>query len=199
MKKSCYIVGGGPSLQNFDWSLLHDKDVIAINRAYEVLPNAKYVYFTDQDFWLAHKDKITQHTGQLIRGTLRLGKTNHPKVEEYKLTGQKGIDTSPKCLRHGSNSTYAAINLALFHLNYDIVYLLGVDMKWSNNKTHWHDGHKRVDPETVYKIMMGCLESLSKDMLVHPSKQIINVNDDSALTCFDTQSISEHFAPQHLQ
>jgi len=192
-KDCCFIVGGGPSLSGFNWNHLDDQYVIAINRAYEVLPKADVLYFTDQDYWEVHKDKMKQHGGKLIRGTTRLGATHDDTVQEYKLTGQRVLDLEPGCLKHGNNSTYAAINLALFHLNFSTVYLLGVDMKWNQNKSHWHSGHKRTDPEIVYNNMINCYQELSQELLKYPDKKVINLNDDSALKCFKTISPTVFF------
>ena len=33
--KTLFIVGGGPSLTNFDWSLLEGKNVLVLNRGVE--------------------------------------------------------------------------------------------------------------------------------------------------------------------
>lgn len=191
--KTCYIIGGGPSLTNFNWSLLDGHFVIAINRAYEKLPNADIIYFTDIDFWETHKANMKKLNGRLIRGTLRLGTTKDPSVKEYKLTGATGIDTTPDCLKHGNNSVHAAINLALFHLGFDIVYLLGVDMKWKGKQTHWHDGHRRIDNQSVYKQMISNFEEMSKELKKYPKKQVININDDSELKCFPVISVEQAF------
>ena len=55
MKTECFIVGGGPSLSSFDWSLLNNKITIAINNAYQVLPQASICYFTDNDWFFRIK------------------------------------------------------------------------------------------------------------------------------------------------
>ena len=181
--KKCYIIGGGPSLTNFDWSLLEGHFVIAINKNNEKLPNADIIYFTDQDFFFFFKTNLKKHGGKLLRGTLRLGATKDSDVTEYKLTGPTGIDTNANCLKHGNNSVHAAINLALFHLDFDTVYLLGVDMKWKGTQTHWHDGHRRIDHPSVYTTMINNFNILAKELKSHPQKHVINVNDDSELKC----------------
>ncbi len=181
----CFIVGGGPSLIGFDWSVLNNKFVIAINRSYEVCPTAQVLYFTDPDYWERHKDKMKKHGGHIIRGATSLGITKDDRVQEYLLTGSRGLETQPGCLRHGNNSTYAAINLALLHFNFSTVYLLGIDMKWTNKKTHWHNGHARIDPEHSYDMMKQAYQLMSHDLKTNwPYKRVINVNKGSNLTCF---------------
>lgn len=198
---TCYIVAGGPSLRGFDWSLLTpDKFVIAINRSYEVLPNAQIVYFTDADFWERHKVDMMKHKGQLIRGVEN--PANHvlpPRVIKYYLNGPHGFETQPGCLRHGSNSTYAALNLAAAHLGFTTIYLLGLDMHWGKpgdkSTSHWHDGHKRVDPETVYNRMIVNFTSL-----VEPLKQkgvkVYNASMGSSVKAFPKIPLTSLFTKE---
>lgn len=193
----CFIVGGGSSLVGFDWSLLNGKFVIAINRAYEVLPNANVLYFTDPDYWKRHADAMKRHGGYIIRGATSLGITNDAAVDEYLLTGSRGIETKPHCLRHGNNSTYAAINLAMVHFNFTKINLMGIDMKWgADKKTHWHSGHDRIDPEHGYQMMLTAYNLLSHEIKTNwAHKKIININSGSSLTVFPTVSYEYEFGP----
>jgi hypothetical protein len=175
----CFIVGGGPSLKNFDWSLLNNKFVIAINRAYEVLPNAQIVYFTDDNWYREHREQLLKHSGRLIKGSLTLDKHKDDPIEQYLLTGPNGLETTPGKLRHGHNSAYAAINLAGIHLKIKNIYLLGIDMKWKyseNGKlSHWHDGHKRVDPESSYNTFKKWFSTMSGPLKEHDI-EVVNLN-----------------------
>ena len=203
---TCYIVGGGPSLIDFDWSKLGPKKfVIAVNRSYEVLPNAQIVYFTDEDWYAAHETGLKEHKGCLIKGSLQPQKFKVPDVIQYHLIGEKGLSTKPGTLMHGRNSTYAAINLAGIHLRFNKIYLLGIDMKWQkpadvkkhtkhNSTTHWHNGHRRIDPESIYKTMMANYQTI-----VQPLKdnniEVINVNtlEQTGLRTFPIKSFEEVF------
>jgi len=182
MDKEAFIVGGGPSLSRFNWMALNNKFVVAVNRAYEVLPNAQIIYITDPDFYYQHKKAMHNHAGEIVRGHLPGQSVNDTKVREITLSGSDGLDMRPGFLKHGSNSVYAAINL-LVQIGYKKIYLLGVDMKWEGKKTHWHSGHKRCDPESVYAKMIK-----SFNTIVEPLKQqkvtVINLNPDSGLTVF---------------
>lgn len=197
---TCYIVAGGPSLKNFDWKLLTpDKFVIAINRSYEVLPDAQVVYYTDRDFWDRHKQAMLAHKGQLMRGVLHPQKEKeHPRIILWHLTGPHGYETTPGKLKHGSNSTHAALNLAAAHFGFKKIYILGLDMKWGqkNNKktSHWHDGHKRIDPENAYKKMSKAYD-LMAPMLKTAGVEVYNVNtpEQTALRAFPIVSVQEVF------
>lgn len=198
MTNSCYIVAGGSSLKNFDWNKLNNKFVIAINRSFEVLPNANIVYFTDKLFWEHHKEKLLQHSGKLIRGILpnQIKETNCDRVEEYIFTGEEGLEIQPGKLRSGNNSTYAAINLA-FLLGFTKIYLLGVDMKWGethNRKTsHWHEGHSFYkEPEHSFNTFIKRFNTLLPSLTERGIK-VINVNPDSALNIFEKKTFEEVF------
>lgn len=181
-----YIVGGGPSLLGFDWSCLKDKRVIAVNRSFEVLPDAECVYFSDLRFWDWHKDSLVKHRAKKISGIRRM---SHEAIETYKITGLTGLDMDPGCLRQGNNSGYGAINLAV-HLGAKEIILLGFDMQFSSGRSHWHDGYPVLNAERVFRKMMGFF-----DTLVEPLKQldvsVLNANPSSLLTAFPKISLEE--------
>lgn len=196
----CFIVAGGPSLKGFDWTLLDGKFTIAINRSYEVLPNANIIYFTDNDFWKVHEKGLLAHKGKKIKGSLPNRVIKHPEVKEYILTGPNGLDLTPGKLQHGHNSSYAAINLAT-QLGFKKIYLLGVDMKWGKPKdrstSHWHSGHKRTDPETVYRKMADCYKTIVEP-LKKQGVQVINLNPKSGLDVFPKLSPQEVFGDKYI-
>ncbi|KKL26556.1 hypothetical protein LCGC14_2394100 [marine sediment metagenome] len=201
----CYIVGGGPSLTKFDWKKLDGKFVIAVNRSYEVLPDAQIVYFTDDDYWSRHTKGMLKHTGKKYRG--RLAKRvviKHPDVLEIQLQPQpSGWSDQFGELYHGSNSGFACIQLAA-QLGFTTIYLLGYDMKHRGKynrgaknckgTTHWHNGHRRIDPATAYAMMLRHYQK----MVAHAKQRninIINVNTPKGtdLKCFPIKSFEGVF------
>lgn len=201
----CYIVGGGPSLTGFDWSKLDGKFSIAINRAYEVLPSADIVYFTDDDFYQKHTRGMLAHKGKKYRGRLARRKViDHPDVLELQLQPQPaGWSDQFGELYHGSNSGFACIQVAA-QLGFTTIYLLGFDMKHEGTyvkgkknclgTTHWHDGHRRIDPPTAYTMMLRHYNAMAP----HVKKRnlnVINVNDPAktALKVFPIKPLAEVF------
>lgn len=201
----CYIVGGGPSLTGFDWAKLDGKFKIAINRAYEVLPSADIVYFTDDDFYQKHEKAMLAHKGKKYRGRLaRRPVIKHPDVLELQLQPQpSGWSDQFGELYHGSNSGYACIQVAA-QLGFTTIYLLGFDMRHEGayNKgkknclgtTHWHDGHRRIDPPTAYTMMLRNYNTMAP----HVQKRnlnVINVNEPNktALKIFPIKPFAEVF------
>ena len=204
-EKKCYIIGGGPSLIGFDWSNLDNKFVIAINRAYEVLPEAQIVYFTDDDYYKRHRSEMLAHKGKKFRGRLARKKViQDSEVTELQLQQRPhGWSDQFGELYHGSNSTYACIQVAA-QLGFTKIYLMGIDMKHQgkynkgkkNNKgtTHWHSGHRRTDPAHAYKMMIGHYQKLVPEAKKR-GIEIINVNteDGTALKLFPIQTFEEVF------
>ena len=205
---TCYIVGGGTSLMNFNWALLNDpkKFVIVINCAYMKLPNAQVLYCTDQPWIQDHLEDLEHFKGIKYQGVLPQDATKKFDIidKRWILTGFDGIETKAGSLRHGSNSSYAALNMATVHLGFKRVYLLGLDMKWgkrgAKNTSHWHSGirpHKRIDGEAVYVKMQKAYASI-KQPLIDMGVEVINVNTPTGtdLKTFPIQSVAEAFAPK---
>lgn len=204
--KTAYIVGGGPSLEHFNWPLLDNGDrfVVGINSAYTVLKNAQIIYFTDDDWYNLHKKQgFLDHTAVKIKGSLNPNRLAQDKnIKQMHLQGDRGLEMTPNRLRHGRNSPYAAINM-LVQWGFKKIYLMGIDMQHgrpdpkskTKKKTHWHNGHRRIDNESGYKTFMKNYQELPK--LLEPHKvEIINLNFRSKLTCFPTQTYEEHFGPE---
>jgi len=174
-----YIAGGGPSLKGYDWDLLKNKRIIAVNRSYEVIPRAEVVYFTDKRFFNWHKNGLIAHSGVKITGDKNV---DHPDIQNYKLTGCKGIDLGHMQLKHGNNSGYAAMNLAV-HLGARIIVLLGFDMKFNGKESHWHDGYPVASRPKQYKNMLPCFKSMA-EKLDSMGIVVLNACEDSELKEF---------------
>ena len=78
------------------------------------------------------------------------------------------MDLTPGCLRHGKNSGYAAINLAV-HMGAKRIILMGYDMNAKGcdvvnidgsgstvvqGRTHWHEGSAIEASMRVYNLML---------------------------------------------
>lgn len=193
--KPCFIIGGGPSLTDFNWDLLKGKLTIGINRVYEKI-DPTIIYGQDPRFvrWIlmgkygdTAKTKFLQSpalkiwlntTGEHLPEKIYILKCWRNYVEArsaFPLTMKEGIG-------HGSNSGYGALNLAAC-LGANPIYLLGYDMQRENERTHWHDGHPERTPdhvpESFKKHFISAAEFLEKKNIC-----VINLNPKSALTCF---------------
>jgi len=181
--KPCFIVGGGPSLQNFDYGILEGRDVIAVNQAIWKVPKAKY--FITMDYtWLAKgkvqglcsdskRAQFIQHPAKkyfvLAFSGERLGCVDafHYRDKLHKLDYDLtlfdevikafkygGIGFSLNEFHCGSDSGYSALQLAAV-LGYKTIYLLGLDFCVSGENTHCHTDYPRQD----YRDYQGRLDS----------------------------------------
>lgn len=201
---TCYIVGGGPSLKDFDWTILDDKFTIALNMAHTMLPKADVIYCTDPP-WISPNEKtLSEHKAPVWQGVLNLNKP--PKLEcvdlQWHLTGPQGFETKEGCMKHGSNSAYAATNMAAAHLGFKKIYLLGIDMKWGakgkKDTSHWHSEtkpHARIDSEAIYFKMKEGFK-VAKPFLKELGVEVISVStgpEGTDLDVFPIKTFDEVF------
>lgn len=188
------IVAGGPSLRGFDWERLRGIPCIAINRAYEVLPFAPLLWWSDARFFRNHRAGIDAHRA-IWKATCQIGYHGADAVPswvtQYSFTGKDGFDPDLRCLRHGNNSAYAAMHLAA-HLGARRLVLLGVDMRHGMaGETHFHDGHGLPHQEqTLTQLMVPFFSTLAAP-LAEREIEVINASPDSALTVWPRCSIEE--------
>lgn len=200
--KPCIVVGGGPSLRDFDWELLRGWRVIGVNRVYEKF-DPTIIFSMDTRFlrWIMD-DKYGHDTAGKFAASraykvwlctyncklpeeifiLRVWKTYSQGFRAFPSTMREGIG-------HGNNSGYGALNLAAC-LGASPIYLLGFDMKYEGGKTHWHEGHPIPHrPDTVNQFMKYFPPASIK--LKEMRFEVINLNPNSALHCFPKKPFSE--------
>lgn len=186
----CFVVGGGPSLSGFNWSRLDGERVIAVNRAYEVLPRA-IVCSMDLGFWKEHGARVEKRMPPWIRAGDGRPEARFPavhvRVGDEKLPAHGPSHVFPCCadltqpnphlsaawgtsLRSGigcgGNSGFAAVNLADV-LGAATVYLLGFDMRGSvaGGQAWFHGGYKQPQQKSdVYDRMIAAFEAVKDDI-----------------------------------
>lgn len=148
---TAFLLGGGTSLPQQDGiGLLHDPQtrtrilrggssvVIAVNRSYRSFPFAEYLLFMDSGFYdLEHgREDFQQFAGRKVS----LGYNTRDVPEGVLSVGRgapTGLSLDPRILAHGSNSGYAAINLAVL-LGCTTIVLLGYDMSVGEDGREHH-------------------------------------------------------------
>ena len=213
--ETAVILAGGPSLKGFDTSALRLRQpcgcvvhgrtiprVICINDSWRLAPRADVFYYCDRQ-WFDSQTAINPYS---LDGTLSfheaiyrgfwvcgngLWYADHPQVHGLRFSGQSGLSDDPAALRHGSNSGYAAINLAYLFGAKRIV-LLGYDMHVEpSGRTHWHDQPRADGFAGIIKdSFLPCFDSL-----VEPLKaagvEVLNATPGSALTCWPIVTLEE--------
>jgi hypothetical protein len=136
--ETVYIIGGGPSLKNFNFANLKGHKTIAINKSILFHNDADVLYWTDSRFYTWYKNDIDNFNG--LKFALKPGSQYTSDINILKKGIPHGLEKDPGVLAHGYNSGYAAINLA-YHLGASRIVLLGFDMHNTNKDTHFHDGY----------------------------------------------------------
>lgn len=141
----CFILGGGPSLEDVDLRLLEGKRVIAVNNAYE-LGDWDVMLFGDCA-WMRykgqagrpHKECLLQWAGLKVHSCAGGEKIPGVKVMPrfHKMTG---ICRNPRKLSWNFNAGLCAVNLA-YHFGVKRIVLLGFDMRQVEGKHNWHMDH----------------------------------------------------------
>jgi len=155
-----------------------------VNRAFEKVPNAETIYFSDLRIWEWYGTRLKQLDAALYTGARLCDQA----IINCKFTGMKGLDTKPFNLRHGNNSGYAAINLAYHLIEQEEspdrrIVLLGFDMTFVDGQSNWHDGYIVKTEPSVYTKMLGNFDLLAV-MLNAAGYTVINANMASKLECF---------------
>lgn len=191
------IVAGGPSLAGFSWSRLAGLNVIAINRAYENVPGAQVLWWSDARFWRNHQAGLTRHKAPwkaTCAVNYHAGDALPVYIHQYAFTRVDGFDPNPAYLRTGNNSAYAATHLAA-HLGTNRIVLLGVDMRHGERgETHFHGGHGCLHQEsTLSRLMVPHFATLAGP-LAERGIEVINASPNSALVLWPRCTIDEGLA-----
>ncbi len=149
------IVGGGPSLKNFDLTGIEKFKSIAVNSAFKLVPNADILFYADTRWWRWNSADIKKvfGTGRIVSTSSCAAAFLDPSVvrmgRDYRYQDQdEPLSTTPGYLS-GSDSGYMAINLAV-QMGASRIILLGFDMQFQGDETHWHPDHPITSQITDY-------------------------------------------------
>jgi len=198
--KPCFIIGGGPSLEGFDWSRLKGKRTIGINRAFERF-EPTIIFSMDTRFlaWLERGEYGPEMKKRLIRSSAyKVWQCTYTaqlpafiyiiKVHKDYYTGCRAFTESLKIgIGHGDNSGYGALNVACC-LGANPIYLLGYDLKHENGKSHWHEGHPAKQKEEAIEKWIGHF-GWAAPLIKSRGFRVINLNPNSALECFEKRKM----------
>ena len=186
-----FIIGGGKSLDDFDWELLRSEYTVGCNDAYEHgVDICKVVVFGDHTWFNLHEDKLADYKGVVFTNSNQLMKSSVSWlwVFQRKLKG-----LFHDALGWNNSTGASAINLALL-LGAKRVYLLGFDMMVTDGESNWHPNILDSPNPDIYKQFIEGLKWLVADLpKKFPGVEIINVTDCSALDIFPKIKIAEFF------
>jgi hypothetical protein len=198
MGERCFILGGGPSLEGFDFERLRGRGkIIAVNRAFEYAHFADILFFMDNRFYqFVHDGKFGPEAlakWESFKGYkvfLNIMGRKHDDVYSVRSLGRVGVSNSlTKGIYHGNNSGVGALGLAIC-LKANPIYLLGFDFKFKNGKSHFHSGYKLPMHESTFKNFVRDFERVQR-FLSRTQFQVVNLNPDSGLRSFPFSTIDE--------
>jgi hypothetical protein len=198
-------IASGPSLTTEDVNYCRGRasGVIVVNDNYRLAPWADALIASDLRWWHWH------HGAKSFKG-LRYATSRHVataadkhgwrEIHILRNAGRDGLELQPDGLRHGMNTGYRAVNLAV-HFGAARILLLGYDMQRPEHdadgsvltekqrKEHWFGEHPNRS-RSEYKVFRK-----SFDTMVQPLKaigvEVINCTPHSALECFPKQPLQE--------
>ncbi len=184
-----FIIGGGKSLERFDWDLLSKENAIGCNDAFIHGPViCKICIFGDTKWFEAHELELLHYKGVVF--------TNAPKMYKTKLKWvwvmqreSSGLHTD--ALGWNFSTGASAINLAIL-LGAKRIFLLGFDMHLSAGRNNWHQNRvDKPDPEVFAKFITGFGHVVKDLKEKFPEVEVINVTDDSSLDLFPKVGVTE--------
>ena len=187
-----FILGGGTSLENFDFDLLRNKITLGINKSFLEFESTLN-YSMDSIFYdKIHKDLhirdkwLNSKSIKLFLSPLEMKKfQNDVYIIKRCLKQNVHNEGIQKGIYGGSNSAFGAIQLSIA-LGFKKIYLLGYDFCISNDKTHWHEGYNNRDINDFQVQLDRYLKQIElfSDIWEKLGVNIFNCNPNSKLKCF---------------
>jgi len=182
--QDAFIIGGGSSLQGFDFSQLQGKNVIGCNDAFRLGPDIVQIcLFGDSSWWEHNKQDLRYFLGRVVTCAPTCLSLNLDWLLQMKRI-RDGLHEGDT-LGWNYSTGAAAINLAVT-LGATRIFLLGFDLGMQNGKFHWHNYNlKRLNTEPFVRFTRG-FHTLAKSLGRLPNVGVFNVTDGSSkLPVFD--------------
>lgn len=183
-----FLIGGGPSLANFNFDDLRGKNVIGCNDAYHLGGEiVKICAFGDAGWYHRNRKQLYDFTGRIV--------TNSPALATWKdetllrmRRERDGIHKGEVCGWNYSTGAMA-INLAI-SLGAMRVFLLGFDLNNLQGKSHWHDKNLRLTLERAFQRHLKGFNTIA--LTLPAGVDVVNITDGtSRIKCFRTMTFSK--------
>lgn len=189
-----FVVGGGVSLQSFNWDLLKDEWTIGCNDAFlEGKDLIKLCFFGDDKWFKVHKKELAlyaQSGGVVFTSCPQLQRTNLKWIWTL-VRKSRGFHVD--ALGWNMNTGASAINLALL-LGARRIFLLGFDMHLTEGRSNYHENNLDKPNAGVHKQHLKAMRILDKHLEnKFPGREVINVTNDSSLNIFPKVNLDLFF------
>jgi hypothetical protein len=191
--REAVIIGGGSSVNEFDFSLLEKQRlVIGVNDSFKLGSFVGYVWFGDQRWYEWNKEFLKEYRESKKVYTCAESLEDNPDLQCFKRGKPLGVETTLNKVSWNRTSGASAINFA-YHLGARKIILIGFDMKRGNKgETHWHDNHKKKDADidTLFLRYLEPFKAIKRDADKLGVK-IVNLNLNSAIEDFPKMTYKE--------
>jgi|APSaa5957512535_1039671.scaffolds.fasta_scaffold36006_2 hypothetical protein len=187
--KDIFIIGGGPSILNFDLSFLSKEVVIGMNGTVmlEEFFSSKYYVISDARFIenkqkFSNIEKIIDTKSFIFREDIvkNLPKKIQKNIYTTKAIGRDGFSCNlARGFFHSSTTTMLAIQVA-FYLGAKRIFLLGVDLNYYGNKARSYDVGNSEIPDAFLSYQIKNIVNSTKT-LGQSSVELINLSEKSFL------------------
>lgn len=184
--RPCLIVAAGESASRLDLAKARGRAfVLAVNRSFELVPWADALYACDFRFWNQYPSAAT-FAGLKITQDVRVVE-RWPDVRRVRLVDAP-VSFAPGAVASGGNGGFQALSLAA-QFGANPVMLAGYDMRGA----HWHGVHPKPLNNPREDNFADWIERYQEaaPLLAAAGVRVINLNTESALTCFPFMSLVE--------
>lgn len=205
-----FILGGGPSLNNVDFSLIQHRRIIGVNNSYgdptynrrrklikyNPRPWVDVCWFGDSRWYSWHIKSLREFPGLIAHCAPRLKDVRG--LHSYNRGKPAGIETRPNYISWNRNSGASAINLA-YHLGASRIVLIGFDMRMVGDKANWHDDHPKCSSKrNPYFRFLRSFPKIAKDAS-DLGLEIINCTPDSAIDQFPIMTLEAYLERENAE
>lgn len=183
--RTVFVLGGGPSLSANDARRLDPADVIAVNTAGEMVPDAAVLFWRDASWAMANREMVEGWRGMRVT-------TRHPRgwaVSLRVVAMQRGVGFPVTGVRWGPSSGHVAVALAVAMGAVRIV-LLGFDGRLIDGRSHWHDRYRTVAMPGLYARFNEAWNGWRTDARKR-GLEIVNATPRSAIEEFPIVSLDD--------
>lgn len=189
--RRCFIIGGGPSCEGFDFRTLKGELTLGINMAFVHNPTVNLIYdlrlmekLTVDPHWAAYRGPKLWLNSECPNERGRFKDVRELYESVHRVSGQPMWSASlEQGLYRGNNAGIAALNLADI-LGASPIYLLGYDFKGRRGySANWHSSYPAEwrQEEAVYRSYADAFDTIRPSV----RGRVINLNPDSGLRCFE--------------
>mgnify|MGYP000163741758 CR=1 FL=1 len=187
--ETLFVIGGGPSIKKYDLTLLqhHQDRIIVANNAYKLFPEAFVSHHADHCWWEWNEVPFNETFKGKYKSTVGIGGSRSCYPKEFiwlKKPSDDGLSENFPMV-HGINTGHQAINIA-YILGAKRIVLFGFDLKTDKNgNTQWHNEHQRDTNQELWKSRFAPGFETVAVKAKTKGVEIINMNRDSLITCFE--------------